>query len=245
MARSRRKTTTPRRRRRRRPKQLVLAARGRGGYRELAGRPKKPGRQSVPHRARVRFSRLTAVHVTLRVTDALSGINLRSSAIYSVLWRCLCAGSEKPGFRLVHFSVQRNHIHLIVEAHSSERLSRGIQGLCIRIARQVNGHMRRSGRFWQERYHATIQRSPTQTRRTLRYVLLNDRRHARRPVRRCGRVASPRLDALSSALWFDGWLGLLPSCAPRLPVAQSWLLSVGWQRGGSMIDPSDVPGPEP
>lgn len=234
--------TASSKRRKRKPKQLSLPEPPTwGGRRKGAGRPRRGTRASVPHRARIRFSRLTPVHVTLRVTDALCGINLRGSAIYAVLWRCLCAGSDKAGFRLVHFSVQRNHVHLIVEAHSSERLSRGIQGLCIRIARQVNGHMRRSGRLWAERYHAHVLRSPTQVRRALRYVLLNDRRHGRR----CGCVASPRLDALSSALWFDGWLGLPPSCIPRLPLAQSFLLSVGWRRAGATINPTDVPGPAP
>ena len=55
--------------------------------------------------------------------------------VYAVLLRTLAAGSERFGLRLTQFSIQSHHAHLIVEVDDRRALSRGMQGLCIRIAR--------------------------------------------------------------------------------------------------------------
>ena len=47
--------------------------------------------------------------------------------------------------RIIEFSVQGNHLHLIVEAENSDALSRGMQGLAIRIAKALNSLMERAG----------------------------------------------------------------------------------------------------
>src|SRR5262249_58519043 len=89
----------------------------------------------------------------------------------------------------------------ICEAKDAEVLTRGMQGLAIRMARRLNGRIGRKGQLFSERYHARILRSPTEVRRVLAYVLNNSRRHAGRDV------SFPRgwIDPLSSAPWFDGW----------------------------------------
>ena len=48
------------------------------------------------------------------------------------------AGKKRFGFRLVQFSVQSNHMHLIAEAEDSRALSRDVQALGVRLARAVS-----------------------------------------------------------------------------------------------------------
>ena len=79
--------------------------------------------------------------------------------------------------RMVHFSVQGNHIHLIVEADDKKCLSRGLQGLNVRIARAVNRALGRKGNVFADRYHARILKTPTEVRNAVRYVLNNLRKH--------------------------------------------------------------------
>jgi hypothetical protein len=111
--------------------------------------------------------------------------------------------------------------------------------------------MRRSGRVFDDRYHARLLRTPREVRNALRYVLLNARRHAAAAARTTLRAMEALLDPASSAGWFDGWkLGssLVPGApapaAPRDPPvarARTWLLRLGWRRHG-LLDPADVPG---
>ncbi len=131
--------------------------------------------------------------------------------------------------RICHFSVQGNHVHLLVESKGREALSRGVQGLAIRLARAVNRALSRRGRVWADRYHARALTSPRQARNALVYVLHNVRKH---------QPAFRGLDPCSSAAWFDGWQNRpamsLVGVTPPIADARTWLLRVGWRRGGSI-----------
>src|SRR4051812_4862488 len=133
-----------------------------GGPRKGAGRPRKhprPGLNGteVPHRPRSELSARHPVHVTLGLVPGLGYLRgySRARAIEQVL-REAC---ERFGVRIVHYTIQGMHLHLIVEADDTAALSRGMQGLCIRLAKRLNALARRHGRVLVDRYHAHILKS--------------------------------------------------------------------------------------
>ena len=205
-----------------------------GGARPGAGR-KKTGAAGVAHRQRDALASRFPVHVTLKLRRGLP--RLRCRVAYRVLCGAFDRGKNRAGrlvdgvFRLVHYSVQNDHLHLIVEAKDRLSLTRGIQGLAIRIARALNRLWERRGRVFADRYHDRILRSPRQVRNTLRYVLNNAWKHLRRPPN------GP--DRYSSGPWFDGWRRDVPRVVPRRPfgpiaAARTWLLTLGWRRHGRL-----------
>jgi len=219
-----------------------------GGARTGAGRKPKGVRAGVSHRRRPAHVKCHPLHVTLHVQSGLTA--LREHELFLVVRRALVAGRERFGFRLVHFSVQRDHLHLLAEAENRRALSRGVQGLSIRIARAINRRLRRRGKVFAERYHSRPLKTPRETRWALRYVLLNARKHEP------GAVPPGFVDGCSSAAWFNGFArpaelvfgarqcrqeflarhGLdSPVVAPR-----TWLLAVGHQRAGP-FDVDDAP----
>ena len=161
---------------RKRKRQLMLPLKYWGGRRRGAGRPRLDGRQGpgVPHLTRPALASRFPVHVTWRMADGVW--NLRSKRCFTRLADAMWA-SQKLGFRVVHHAVMGNHVHLIVEARDRVALSRGMQGLGIRIARRLNRMMSRSGRVLCDRYHAHILRSPTEAQRARHYLLANAERH--------------------------------------------------------------------
>jgi REP element-mobilizing transposase RayT len=86
-------------------------------------------------------------------------------------------GAVRFGFRLVHYSVMGNHVHLIVEAPDRRALSRAMKGGGVRIARALNRVMKRSGRVVGDRYHAHILKTPSEVKRARSYLLTNARHH--------------------------------------------------------------------
>src|SRR6185436_20350779 len=118
-------------------------------------------------------SRHHPLHVTLRVRRGVP--SLREHSLFVVVRKALAAAKHQFGFSLVHFSVQRDHLHLIAEAEDRSALSRGVQGLSIRIARAVNRQLDRTGRLFADRYHARALTTPRAVKFALRYVLLNAR----------------------------------------------------------------------
>jgi REP element-mobilizing transposase RayT len=166
------------------------------------------------------------VLITLRADRRLP--SLRSEALFLGLCRAL-ARSGRADFRVIHFSVQSDHVHLVVEADDRLALTRGLQGLAGRCAIAINRSVSRRGKVWTDRYHARPLRSPSQVRTAIVYVLQNFRKHFRAPA-----VVDPR----SSGPWFDGWATATPRSSEPTPVSRprSWLASVGWRRAGGAID---------
>lgn len=219
---------------RRRPRQLDLPLPPTwGGCRPGAGRKAKSWRPGVWHVGRPRDDHQHPVLVTLRGDRSLP--SLRTLTIFRAVRRAL-ALSNRANFRVVHFSVQTDHIHLIVEADGRKALTRGIQGLAGRCAFAVNRASNRRGRVWSDRYHRRPLRTPREMRAAIVYVLLNFRKHLRAPA---------LIDPRSSGPWFDGWTSATENSPEPIPVSRprSWLAAVGWRRGGGLIGFHEAPAP--
>ena len=166
----------------------------------------------MSHKARPRFNEPAAVHVTLLVGDDVW--NLRSGRAFRAIEQCLADALGRFGLRVVQFSVMGNHLHLIVEADSSLSLSRGMQGLAIRVAKSLNKLMKRAGRVFADHYHSRLLPSPTELVRAIAYVLGNAARH----------FGTRGVDVFSSAAL---------SVAERATILVQplgWLLRSGWRR---------------
>src|SRR5439155_1658305 len=162
--------------------QLSFPPCGRGGARPGAGRPCG---NRVTHHGRAPVDPRHPLHVVLRI---LPGIwSLRSKTLFRQIRYAFIKVAEREGVRLIHFSVQGNHIHLIVEADNTEALSRAMQSMNTRIAKRINARMSRRGRVFDDRFFARSLRNPTEVANAIAYVLENSHRHdARR-----GWVATP------------------------------------------------------
>src|SRR5438309_1100709 len=130
---------------------------------------------SCVHRRRPVLKARFPVHVTWRMQPTVW--NLRTRRCFTALARAFAGGADRFGFRLVHYSVQGNHLHLLVEARDERALSRGMNGLGVRVARGLNRVMRRHGKVLDDRYHSRILRTPTEARRVRVYLLENARKH--------------------------------------------------------------------
>jgi REP element-mobilizing transposase RayT len=216
---------------------------GHGGWRPNAGRPRKQ-RRLEPHAAREDFPERFPQHVTLRVQPGLP--SMRDEHFVRLI-RTQIASSHLPCYRIVHFCVQSNHLHLIVEASDKEALADGVKRTKIRIARRLNRALGRSGLFFDQRYHCRSLTTPLEVRNALVYVLNNTRHHAHE---RGELLPRDWFDPYSSAPWFDGWDSPLVIDAPwkaavmNIPrpveLPRTWLLAIGWRRRG-LLRVDEVP----
>lgn len=176
-------------------------------------------------------------HVTIRMRRGTW--NLRAQRCYRPLLEAFRAVRKRAGFRLTHFSVQGNHVHMLVEASDRPAMSNGLRALLIRFARSLNSVMGASGSRFQDRYHESVLETASAVRRCLRYVLENHARH----MASIGKTA-PAVDPFSSAPWFDGYCAgvLVPRAIGDPPVssARSWLLSGAWRTLGLIPGHPDV-----
>ncbi len=230
-----------RRRRKRRP-----------GSKRPGPKPKGP-RPGSPHTVRPELKARHPVHVVLRVVDAVG--NLRRRATYKAVREATLTTARRENFRIVHLSIQRNHLHLLVEADHKGALASGMQGFQISAAKHLNAAIskdrpgpRRRGAVFPDRYHAEIITTPTQARHALNYVINNWRKHKED---RSDTTRSWKIDWFSTAIMFPGWAEYAdepfmrrgpPSYDPLVVYQpRTWLLREGYMRGGPPISVREVP----
>src|SRR5262245_11310380 len=231
--------------------QLVLFKK-RGGKRRGAGRPPKGTRAGAPHKERPVLQGRYPVHVSLRVVGAVG--NLRRRSAYQAIREATLTTARREDFRIVHISIQRTHVHLLVEADDKRALAAGLQGFQISAAKHLNAAIsngrpgpQRRGSVFPDRYYAEIITSPRQARNALSYLMNNWRKHREDLA---APMSSWTIDWFSSAVMFPGWaeygdeplLWRGPASYDPLIVYQpkTGLLKEGWKKAGA-ISCHDVP----
>jgi REP element-mobilizing transposase RayT len=180
--------------------------------------------------------------------------SLRRRKMYKAVRDATITAALRDQFRIVHVSLQRDHVHLLAEADDRAALGRGMQSLQISAARNINTalgdgeHGRRRGRVFADRYHVEVIASPRQAHHAIRYVLSNWRKHRED---RQGLPSTWLVDPFSTGILFPDWLEMQdqPWMWPiretydplvvRRP--QGWLLREGWKVAGT-ISARTVPG---
>jgi REP element-mobilizing transposase RayT len=231
---------------RRTGKQLCLVfPNGWGGRRKGAGRKSRSKRGNVRHEARPEHRAGEPVHVTLRSEFR----PLRSVFVFPTVRGAIRDLNRrwKSRFRVVHFSVQSDHLHLIAEALDRKALLGGVRGLSVSLARRLNQLVFRRERVIADRWHGRALSTPRAVRHALVYLLGNFRKHEQ---------WADGVDPFSSAPYFSGFVdfGRVAETASELrrvagvelargsPVLEprSWLLRAGWRRYG-LISTREAP----
>jgi len=224
-----------------------------GGKRKGAGRPPKGKRSSERHEKRPRLLASQPVHVICRVSREVG--SLRKRYMFAALRWATIAVAKHEDVRIVHFSIQGTHLHLIVEATNRTALSKGMQAFLISAAKQINGAVfertgaRRKGKVFTDRFHMRILKTPREVRNAVAYVLNNWRRHEED---RANHTRTWKVDPYSNGWQFAGWKEREGEwLAYRTPsnylslitwFPKTWLLSTGWRRHG-LISIHEIPGP--
>src|ERR1043166_375338 len=149
--------------------------------------------------------------------------------------------AARADFRVIAYSVQHNHMHLVVEADGPDAFRSGVRALCIRIARRINRALHRRGRLFLERHHRRVLPTPREVRNGFSYALLNRRRHLGEQSPRQVDTADP----YSSSEAFDGWLRpprpLRRDHPPRPAPPRTWRARGRWRRHG-LLSLDEIPG---
>jgi REP element-mobilizing transposase RayT len=138
----------------------------RGGRRPGSGR-KRLHSKGVAHRVRENVHPRFALHVNFKVRAFI-----RNQACLKILKRAI-RNAHSHGLRILHFSLQSNHIHFILEATDNATLTRGMRSLAITFSKGVN-----KGRIQLERYHLHVLKTLRETKNAVHYVLFNEQKHS-------------------------------------------------------------------
>ena len=191
------------------------------------------------------------MHITMR---ALRGLpSFRAQVIFQMMMKILrnqtALGKAKRKytdvFRVLHFAIQDNHVHVMVEADDARALRSGVSGLVIAFARQLAKLFgRKKLKVWAERFHSREVGSPQDVVNTLQYIFQNYKKHGALTY------GHGIVDRFSSARQFDGWQQKQLYGAPLDQISfyihgpepwapaqpTTWLVSTGWKKYHPPLD---------
>jgi hypothetical protein len=211
------------------------------------GRRVRPERVGfVSHLTRPEHDGRHPMHLTMRRVRLAP--SFREERIYRAILAEL-ADAKRRGTRVLHYSAQHDHLHIMLEGGNRAELGKKMRTLVSRIALAVNRAAHRRGQLFGDRYHRHDLTTPREVRNALRYILFNTRKHAKE-----GQGYDP-LDAMSSTPWFEHWSpgrapepervadararwwpGGSPTSRPR-----TWLAEKGWLRAGGPLGFDEMP----
>lgn len=187
-----------------------------GGRRPGSGR-KRIHSRGVAHRTREKMSSRPPLHINFKFRT-----NIRNKTCLKNLKRAIL-NSRRQGLRVLHCSLQSNHVHLIVEAETNTLLTKGMRSLTVTFAKGL-----KKGRVQLERYHLHVLRTLRETKNALHYVLFNKQKHEKGTCTSIDEYTS--LLALNDALkWIRSFAvkrGILINverCDWELDEGRSWL----------------------
>jgi REP element-mobilizing transposase RayT len=148
-------------------RQLKMSLNGRnhGGLREGSGR-RRIHSKGVAHRVREKVNKSSPLHINFKFKTYI-----RNKTCLRILKRAI-VNARSYGLRIVHFSMQSNHIHFIIEADNNEILTKGMRSLTITFAKGLN-----QGKIQVERYHLHVLKTLRETKNAINYVLFNKQKH--------------------------------------------------------------------
>lgn len=138
-----------------------------GGRRPGSGR-KRIHSKGVAHRTREIINSRTPLHINFRFKTFI-----RNKESLRLLKRAI-VNARAHGLKIIHFSLQSNHVHFIIEAKDNTVLTKGMRSLTITFAKGL-----KKGRVQIERYHLHVLKSIRETRNAVMYVLFNQQKHDR------------------------------------------------------------------
>jgi REP element-mobilizing transposase RayT len=144
-----------------------------------AGRPKvltmKEREKRIYHRSRPNIPSKMPVHVTVKTNQKDIG-SIRSKILYKEIRQAM-KRARYGGIRIIHFSVQKDHIHMIIEAASSILLGRAMRAMSISLSKRFTEVLGESVKALQNRYHLRLLKSFNQIKNAIFYVLNNGKKH--------------------------------------------------------------------
>jgi hypothetical protein len=141
--------------------------------------PKNAGRpairdKGIRHTRREEINAPRPLHLTIKLIRA----DVQNKTILKGL-RHAIQRARMQGLRIVHYSLEHDHVHLYAEASDNNTLGKGMKALGGSLVKKIHRHLGTKGSFYKTRYHLRILRSAMEVKHVLNYILKNGIKHKR------------------------------------------------------------------
>ena len=128
----------------------------------------------IRHTERPVITRPSSLHLTVKIKSIKA--DLKNKSILKILKRAIL-NARKQKLKIVHFSLEYDHLHLLVEASNNIELSKGMQSFGVTIAKAINRRCKLKGGVYKHRYDFRKITSSSELKKVLSYIFNNGVKH--------------------------------------------------------------------
>ncbi len=141
--------------------------------RKGAGRPAlhDPG---IRHTNRPHIKKPASLHLTIKVKKKKAEI--KNKSVLKILKRAIL-NARKQGLRVIHFSLEYDHVHLLIEADNNLILGKGMQAFGVTLSKAINRLKKLKGGVYKHRYHFRQISSTRELKIVMNYIFTNGLKH--------------------------------------------------------------------
>jgi REP element-mobilizing transposase RayT len=132
--------------------------------------------KGIRHISREDIKKPTSLHLTIKVRE--NKADIKNKQILKALHHSIKRARMKR-LKIVHYTLEYNHIHLLVEAEIKQLVHQGMQAFGISLAKKINTIKRLKGTVYKHRYHLRKINSPRDLKNVLHYIFNNGIHHKR------------------------------------------------------------------
>ena len=141
--------------------------------------PKNAGRKAlhdpgIRHTSRALISRPSALHLTIKLKKA----DIQNKVVLRILKHAIFR-SRLQGLKVIHFSLEYDHVHLYVECGDNHVLGKSMKAFGVSFVKGINKYKKSLGSLYKYRYHLHIIKSAREAKNVINYILKNGIKHGR------------------------------------------------------------------
>lgn len=141
--------------------------------------PKNAGRKAIHdkgirHTSREEIFKPSPLHLTVKLKRA----DIQNKVVLRILKHAIYR-SRLQGLRVIHFSLEHNHVHLYAECESNFVLGKAMKAFGVTFVRRVNKLKKIKGQLYKYRYHLRVLKSARDAKNVINYILKNGIKHGR------------------------------------------------------------------
>jgi REP element-mobilizing transposase RayT len=141
--------------------------------------PKRAGRPAIQdkgirHRKREVITKPRPLHLTIKLIRA----DIQNKTILKGL-RHAIQRARAQGLKIIHYSLERDHVHLYAEGAENQTLAKAMKALGVSFVRRINRYHKTKGSCYKTRYHLRILNTAREVKNVINYILKNGIKHGR------------------------------------------------------------------
>ncbi|MGZ3789032.1 MAG: transposase [Bacteriovorax sp.] len=128
----------------------------------------------IRHSSRPFLKKPSSLHLTVKIKK--NRADMKNKSVLGLLKRAI-KNARRQGLKVIHYSLEYDHVHLLIEADNNYILGKGMQAFGVTLSKAINRMRKLKGGVYKHRYHFRHISSARELKNVMNYIFTNGLKH--------------------------------------------------------------------